>query len=115
MAMMSRNIFLEIAQGKLPADIVYQDDLALAFRDLHPQAPTHILIIPRREIRLHAEMTAADKELVGHLNWVATQIAKTEGLDSYRLVVNSGAGAGQTVPHLHLHLLGGREFTWPPG
>jgi histidine triad (HIT) family protein len=114
-AMMENNIFLEIVEGRMPADIVHQDELCVAFRDIHPQAPTHILVIPRKVIRTHADATPEDQGLLGHLHLVAAEIAKREGLSSYRLVVNCGEGAGQTVPHLHLHLLGGRPFSWPPG
>ena len=115
MAMSEKNLFLDILAGKIPADVVYEDDQCLAFRDISPQAPTHILIIPRKEIRTHAEATEEDCELLGHLNLVAAKIAQQEGLQSYRLLVNCEAGAGQVVPHLHLHLLGGRRFSWPPG
>lgn len=115
MAMMERNVFLEIVEGKLPATIVYQDEHCLAFRDLQPQAPTHILIVPRKVIRTHADITADDVPLVGRLHWAAAQVARQEGLTSYRLVLNCEEEAGQSVPHLHLHLLGGRPFSWPPG
>jgi histidine triad (HIT) family protein len=113
--MMDRNIFLEIAEGKLPADIVYQDEQCVAFRDINPQAPTHILVIPRKVIRTHADVKAEDEALLGHLHLTAAKIAKEEGLESYRLVINCNEGAGQTVPHLHLHILGGRGLDWPPG
>lgn len=115
MAMMANNIFLEIAEGRTPADIVHQDDLCVAFRDIHPQAATHILVIPRKVIRTHADVAPEDQALLGHMHLVAAEIARREGLKSYRLVVNCDEGAGQTVPHLHLHLLGGRPFGWPPG
>jgi histidine triad (HIT) family protein len=115
MAMMDRNIFKEIIEGKIPADIVYQDDYCLAFRDINPQAPTHILVIPRKEIRTHADISPADGSLLGHLHSALVQIAQNEGLTSYRVVINCNEGAGQTVPHLHLHLLGGRPLDWPPG
>jgi histidine triad (HIT) family protein len=115
MAMMDRNIFLEIIEGKIPADIVYQDEHVLAFRDINPQAPTHILVIPRKVIRTHADVEAADGPILGQLHLAAAAIAKKEGLDSYRLVINCNEGAGQTVPHLHLHILGGRDLSWPPG
>ena len=108
-------IFGQIANGEMEADIVYQDKQCLAFRDVNPQAPTHILIIPRKEIPMLADMTADDEPLVGHLFAVAKQIAQQEGLEDYRLVVNNGAGAGQSVFHVHVHLLGGRGFSWPPG
>jgi histidine triad (HIT) family protein len=114
--MMTDNLFLKIVERKIPADIVYEDDRSLAFRDINPQAPVHVLIIPKKVIPTHADLTDADKELVGHLHLVATQLAKQFGLDvGYRLVLNCKEGAGQTVPHLHLHLLGGRPMRWPPG
>lgn len=115
MAMMEKNIFLDIVEGKLPADVVYQDDKSMAFRDINPKAPVHILIIPKKEIRTHQDLQGDDFELVGHLHRVASEVAKQEGLDAYRLVINCGEGAGQVVPHLHLHLLGGRPLDWPPG
>ncbi len=112
---MSDTIFGKIARGELPAELVHEDDRALAFRDVNPQAPTHILVIPRQAIAKLSECTPADNELVGHLIQVANQVARQEGLDDYRLVVNNGAGAGQTVFHLHIHVLGGRPLGWPPG
>jgi histidine triad (HIT) family protein len=115
MAMMERNVFLEIIEGKIPATIVYQDEHCLAFRDLQPQAPIHVLVVPRKVIRTHADIAPEDVTLVGRLHWAAVQIARQEGLDSYRLVLNCEEAAGQSVPHLHLHLLGGRQFSWPPG
>lgn len=115
MPMMDRNIFLEIAEGKLPANIVYQDEDCVAFRDINPQAPTHILVIPRKVIRTHADIKPEDEALLGRLHLAAAKIAKDEGLESYRLVINCNEGAGQTVPHLHLHILGGRGLDWPPG
>jgi histidine triad (HIT) family protein len=114
--MMTDNLFLKIIERKIPADVVYEDDRSLAFRDINPQAPVHVLIIPKKVIPTHAELTDADKELVGHLHLVAAKLAKQFGLDGgYRLVLNCQEGAGQTVPHLHLHLLGGRAMRWPPG
>ena len=115
MAMMERNIFLDILNGTIPATIVHEDDQCIAFRDVNPQAPTHILIIPRKVIRTHADIEPADEAVLGHLHVVATAVAKAEGLNSYRLVINCDEGAGQTVPHLHLHLIGGRDMSWPPG
>ncbi len=108
-------IFGKIAAGEMEADIVYEDDACLAFRDVNPQAPTHILIIPRKEIPMVADLSEADEALAGRLIIAAKKIAEQEGLEDYRLVMNNGAGAGQSVFHLHLHLLGGRAFTWPPG
>jgi histidine triad (HIT) family protein len=114
--MMTDNLFLKILDKKIPAKIVYEDDRCLAFRDINPQAPTHVLIIPRKEIATHDAITEADVPLLGHLHVVAAKIAKELGLTAgYRLVINNREGAGQTVPHLHMHLLGGRDLTWPPG
>ena len=114
--MMTDNIFLKIANKQIKADLVHEDDQCVAFRDINPQAPVHVLIIPRKEIRTHADLTAADEALVGHLHLVAARLAEQLGLaDGYRLVLNCKESAGQTVPHLHLHLLGGRTFHWPPG
>ncbi len=108
-------IFQKIIDREIPANIVYEDEKALAFRDIHPQAPVHILVIPKKPIAKIADMAAEDRELVGHLFFVAREIAEKEGLSDYRLVVNNGPEAGQSVFHLHLHLLGGRPFRWPPG
>ena len=114
--MMSDNLFLKIIEKKIPAKVIYEDDHCLAFHDINPQAPVHVLIIPRLVIRTHADLTDADKELLGHLHLVAMRLADQLGLsDGYRLVINCKEQAGQTVPHLHLHLLGGREMKWPPG
>jgi histidine triad (HIT) family protein len=114
--MLKDNLFQKIIDKQIPANIVYEDDRCLAFRDINPQAPTHVLIIPRKVIVTHDELTEGDRELVGHLHLVAARLAKQFGLtDGYRLVLNCREGAGQTVPHLHLHLLGGRQFGWPPG
>lgn len=110
-----KTIFQKIIDREIPATIVYEDERAIAFRDIQPQAPTHILVIPRKAITKVAEMTPEDRELVGHLHWVAGQIARAEGLEDFRLVCNNGAGAGQSVFHLHIHLLGGRPLSWPPG
>ena len=108
-------LFAKIARGELPADIVYEDDLALAFRDINPQAPSHLLVIPRKPIERLSYAEDADAELLGHLMGVARKVAAQEGLADFRVVVNDGAGAGQTVFHLHLHVLGGRPLSWPPG
>jgi histidine triad (HIT) family protein len=112
---MADNIFLKIIEKKIPAKIVYEDDQCVAFADINPQAPVHVLIIPRKVIRTHDAVTAADEQLIGHLHVVAQQLASKLKLDGYRLVLNCNESAGQTVPHLHLHLLGGRDFSWPPG
>jgi histidine triad (HIT) family protein len=115
-AMMTDNLFLKILNKQVPAKIAYEDDRCLAFHDINPQAPVHVLIIPRRVIATHDDLTEEDRELVGHLHLVAARLAKQLGLqEGYRVVVNCRERAGQTVPHLHLHLLGGRDMTWPPG
>jgi len=108
-------IFGKIARDEAPAQRVYEDDQAVAFRDVNPQAPTHLLVIPRRSIaRLDAVADGA-AALLGHLLLVARRVASDAGLEDYRLVINNGAGAGQTVFHLHVHVLGGRPMGWPPG
>lgn len=110
-------LFCGISRGEVPAEMVYEDDEVIAFRDINPQAPTHILIVPRRHIASVNDLTAADAELVGKLHLVARDLAAAEGFaeSGYRLVLNTGPGAGQTVDHIHLHLLGGRPLHWPPG
>jgi len=109
-------LFSKIIDREIPANIVYEDDLCLAFRDINPQAPMHILIIPKKPVALLADATVEDQALLGHLLLKAGDIAKKEGYgDAFRLVVNNGAKAGQTVFHLHVHILGGRGFSWPPG
>jgi histidine triad (HIT) family protein len=114
--MLADNIFLKIINRQIPAKIAYEDDACLAFHDVNPQAPVHVLIIPKRVIATHDDLTNADKELVGHLHLVAVRLAKQFGLDEgYRVVINCKGYGGQTVPHLHMHLLGGRQFIWPPG
>ena len=116
MAMMADNIFQKIIDKQIPAKVVYEDDTVLAFHDVGPKAPVHVLVIPKKVIRTHADVTDADEALIGHLHVVAAKLAKQLGIaDGYRLVINCEERAGQTVPHLHLHLLGGRDFTWPPG
>lgn len=112
---MSDTIFGKIIRREIPADIVYEDDQALAFRDVNPQAPVHILVIPKKPIAKLSDASAADQALLGHLLLVSNKIAADEDLDHFRLVVNNGAGASQTVFHLHVHILGGRGFSWPPG
>jgi histidine triad (HIT) family protein len=109
-------IFSKIIRKEIPADIVYEDEWAIAFRDISPQAPVHILVIPKKPIPRLADAEADDAPLLGHLLMTVQQIADREGLeDGYRVVINTGADGGQTVYHLHLHLLGGRALTWPPG
>ena len=113
---MSDTIFGKIIRKEIPADIIYEDDYCLGFRDITPQAPTHILVIPKKPIPKLAEATADDKELLGHMLLTVKAIATQEGLDNgYRVVINTDQDGGQTVFHLHMHLLGGRALGWPPG
>jgi histidine triad (HIT) family protein len=114
---MSETIFSKIIKREIPADIVYEDGDILAFRDVSPQAPTHILIIPKKPIPTVNDLEDVDAALVGKLLLVAKKLAAEQGLaeDGYRLVINCNTNGGQTVYHLHLHLLGGRQFKWPPG
>ena len=114
---MADNVFAKIIRKEIPAKIVFEDDRVLAFRDTGPKAPVHILIVPKKDIARVSEAKAADEALLGHLLTVAAEIARTEGVDGtgYRLVINKGAHAGESVPHLHVHLLGGRPMEWPPG
>jgi histidine triad (HIT) family protein len=115
-AVLKDNLFLKILDKSIPAKLVHEDEHCVAFHDINPQAPVHVLIIPRKVIPTHSDVTPADKELIGHLHLVAAQLAEKLGVaDGYRLVLNCRERAGQTVPHLHLHLLGGRAFGWPPG
>jgi len=109
-------IFGKIIKREIPADIVYEDELCLAFRDVNPQAPVHVLIIPKQEMAKLADATVVDQALLGHLMLAAGNIARALGVEkAFRLVVNNGAEAGQSVFHLHLHLLAGRPLHWPPG
>ncbi len=109
-------IFKKIIDKEIPADIVYEDDLCLAFRDVAPKAPTHVLVIPKKEIARLSDLEEEDRELAGHLLMVINQVAAELGLDNgFRVVVNCGDEGGQEVPHLHFHLLGGRQMKWPPG
>lgn len=113
---MTDTIFAQIINRQIPADIVYEDEACLAFRDVNPQAPVHILVIPKQPIARLVEAGADDQALLGRLLLTANQVAREQGVgDAFRLVVNNGAEAGQSVFHLHLHILGGRPFTWPPG
>ncbi|QDZ39870.1 histidine triad nucleotide-binding protein [Euhalothece natronophila Z-M001] len=113
---MSNTIFTKIINREIPADIVYEDDRALAFKDINPQAPTHILVIPKKPIPQIAAAEEADQDLLGYLLLIVKQVATEAGLDSgYRVVINNGPDAGQTVDHLHLHIIGGRSLQWPPG
>src|SRR5947209_14775715 len=114
--MMKDNLFQKIIDRQIRADIVFEDESCLAFRDVNPQAPTHVLLIPKKVIPTHADVTPSDETLLGHLHVVAAQLAQQLGLaDGYRLVINCKERAGQTVPHLHMHILGGRDMDWPPG
>ncbi len=110
-------IFCKIVEKKIPSKIVYEDNFATAFEDVNPQAPVHILVVPKKHISEIHKITESDRELVGHLFLTAKRIADEKGLHErgYRMVVNNGAGVGQTVFHIHLHILSGRRFSWPPG
>ena len=110
-------LFEKIAAGQIPAQIVYQDDLVFAFRDISPQAPTHVLIVPKKPIPRIGEATVEDQALLGHLLLKAAEVATKIGLKDggYRLVINNGRDGGESVPHLHCHILGGRQMAWPPG
>lgn len=114
--MAEKTIFKKIIDGEIPAEIVYQDDLCLVFEDINPQAPRHLVVIPKKEIASVDDMAEEDAELLGHLFIVMKKVAAELGLsDGYRVVTNCGPMAGQEVMHLHFHLLGGRKMTWPPG
>jgi histidine triad (HIT) family protein len=112
---MSKNIFQDIIEKKIPADIIHEDDLSIAFNDISPQAPTHILIIPKKSIAKISDINEEDKDLLGHLLLVAKKVTSDIGITDYRVVINNGSEAGQTVFHIHLHILAGRTFGWPPG
>lgn len=112
---MSDTVFGKIIRREIPADIVYEDDLAIAFRDINPQAPTHVLIVPKKPIPQLAVAQTEDQSLLGHLLLAVKTVAEQLGLRSYRVVLNNGPEAGQTVDHLHIHLLGDRPMQWPPG
>jgi histidine triad (HIT) family protein len=114
---MSKTLFEKIAAREIPATIVYEDDLVLALQDIKPAAPVHVLIVPKKPIPRIAEATGADEQVLGHLLLKAAEVAKTLGLteNGYRLVINNGRDAGESVPHLHCHILGGRHLSWPPG
>ena len=109
-------LFSRIIRREIPADIVYEDDLCLAFRDINPQAPTHVLLVPKEELAKLSDAEVRDQALLGHLLVTASRVAQQLGIGAaFRLVINNGAEAGQSVFHLHLHILGGRPFRWPPG
>ena len=114
--MLSENIFLKIISKAIPATIVHEDGECLAFNDINPQAPVHIIIIPKKEIKTHDDLMPSDAHLMGHLHMVANKIANDLNLEKgYRLIINCKETGGQTVPHIHMHLLGGRDLGWPPG
>lgn len=110
-------VFGKVIRGEIPCEKVYEDDLAVAFRDIHPAAPSHVLVVPRRPLVNLLDSSPADAAVLGHLLWVAAEVARREGYaeDGFRVVINNGASAGQAVQHLHLHVLAGRAFGWPPG
>ena len=112
-----KTIFKKIIDGEIPANIVYQDDLCLAFHDVSPQAPVHVLLIPKKEVVNVAGLQEEDHQLAGHLLMTAAKVARELGIeqDGYRLVANCGPNGGQSVDHLHLHILAGRQLSWPPG
>ena len=114
---MAKTLFERVAEGEIPAQIVYQDDKVLALRDIKPGAPVHVLIVPRKPIPRIAEAKPEDHQVLGHLLLKAAHVAEQLGLkeNGYRLVINNGPDAGESVPHLHLHILGGRKLDWPPG
>lgn len=112
-------LFEKIVAREIPADILHEDDICIAFRDISPQAPVHFLVVPKKPIPRIAEAEEADQSTLGHLLLTAAKVATAEGLNSpdggFRVVINNGANGGETVPHLHVHVLGGRPLTWPPG
>jgi histidine triad (HIT) family protein len=116
MSQPTETIFTKIIRREIPADIVYEDNLAIAFRDINPQAPVHILVIPKQPIIQLSDAESQDHALMGHLLLTVKRVAEQVGLtNGYRVVINNGSDGGQTVSHLHLHILGGRQMQWPPG
>ena len=113
--MTEETIFSKIIKGEINCDEVYSDEKCMAFRDIQPQAPTHILVIPKKTISSLKEAIYEDKELLGHMLLISANIAKQEGLEDWRTVINTGEKAGQTIFHLHIHIIGGKELSWPPG
>lgn len=113
--MAEKTLFSKIIDREIPADILYEDDLCVAFRDIQPQAPVHFLVVPRKPIPRLSDALSTDHAVLGHLMLKAAETAKAQGLGEFRIVINSGESAGQTVFHLHLHVLGGRSLHWPPG
>ena len=112
---MSNCLFCKLAAGDIPSDKLYEDEICLAFRDIEPQAPTHFLVIPKAHIGSAAEVCAENSAVVAHIFEVIAKVTKEQGIESYRIVSNIGEQAGQSVPHLHFHVLAGRDMTWPPG
>ena len=112
---MTANIFLKIINKEIPAEILYEDNMAIAFNDISPEAPTHILVVPKKEIKKLSDTSKQDQDLLGHLLLVVNKITDKYKIEDFRVVVNNGTGAGQTIFHLHLHILAGRSFGWPPG
>ena len=113
---MSKTLFQRIADGEIPAKLIHADELCVAFHDIAPQAPTHVLVVPRKPIPRVGEATIGDQALLGHLLLTAAKVARDLGLaGGFRLVINNGRDGGESVPHLHVHLLGGRALGWPPG
>jgi histidine triad (HIT) family protein len=114
---MAKTLFEKIIAREIPAPIVYEDELVVAFRDINPQAPTHVLIVPRKPVPRLAAALPEDHALLGHMLLKAAAVARQLGLEpgGYRLVINNGSNGGESVPHLHVHILGGRQMTWPPG
>ncbi len=114
--MAEKTLFQRIMDREIPGDIIYEDDECIALRDINPQAPVHVLVVPRKPIKSLDDLTEEDAPLVGHLFLVAKKVAASEGLENgYRMVFNNGVDANQTVDHIHLHLIGGRKMSWPPG
>ena len=114
---MNQCLFCAIIKGEIKGDIIYQDDLVVAFRDINPKAPVHILIVPRKHVETLLDLEQRDKPIIGDVFYRAAQLAKDQGIskEGFRVVLNNGPGAGQSVYHIHFHLMGGRPFTWPPG
>ena len=113
--MSSDCLFCKISAGEIPAEKLFENDEIIAFRDIAPQAPVHFLVIPKKHIQDPAAVTPEDAGLIGRMMTVGAEVAKENGIDDFRMVFNNGAGAGQTVFHLHIHVLGGRSLGWPPG
>jgi histidine triad (HIT) family protein len=108
-------LFCKICRGEIPADTLYEDDDVLAFRDISPQSPVHFLVIPKKHLHGPADVSEDDEQLIGKMMRIGNQVAQQKGIEQYRVVFNNGEQAGQTVFHIHMHILGGRNMTWPPG